>query len=188
MSKTYKNGGYKKITLDSTVGCDPNSKDKPAGTFSYYVRINRQSWADLGLIKLEFETKTILGKKSKVMKKLPDNAPFFKAKHKAWKDSIDEVNAEIKRQVEANEGSKRKLDCKVDTETGKVVSWVLRNSNRKLDLPKSYGSSKESKTKTKPNVDVKPVQNTSKEAANLAAYSQQEVQAAMQVLSRLVNA
>lgn len=185
MSKTYKNGGYNKVTFDSTVGRDPNSKDKEAGTFSYYVRINRQSWADLGLIKLEFETKTILGKKSKTMKKLPENAEFFKDKHKAWKDSIDKVNAEIKSVVDANEGSKRKLDCKVDTKTGEVVSWVLRNANRKLDLPKSYGSSK---TTTKAKVNVKPAKNTSKEAMNLAAFSEQDIKATMQVLSQLVNA
>jgi len=189
MSKTYKNGGYVKVTLDSSVGRDPNSKDKEAATFPYYVRINRQSWADLGLIKLEFETKEINGKLSKVMKKLDENKAFFKAKHKAWKESIDKVNEDIESVLGKNRQSKRKMDCKRDAETGEIVSFVLREWKRNLDLPKSYGSSKESKTKTKPNVDVKPVQNnTSKEAMNLAAYSKQDVQAAMQVLTQLVNA
>ena len=187
MSKTYKNGGYVKVTLDSSVGRDPNSKDKEAATFPYYVRINRQSWADLGLIKLEFETKEINGKPSKVMKKLDVNKPFFKAKHKAWKESIDKVNEEIESVLGKNRQSKRKMDCKRDAETGEIVSFVLREWKRNLDLPKSYGSSKESKTKTKPNVDVKPVQNTSKEAANLAAYSQQEATYSQQDVAALIG-
>ena len=132
--KTIKNGGLQVVELSSAKIKIAGSGDIPAASWTRYDALNQAKWAEAGLIKLEYKTSEKTGKLS--VKRLAENAEFYRKQHKAWLDEGRRINAEI-RQVEKDNPnlSKQTLKLVKDSETGEVKRYVKRAGHRNVDQP-----------------------------------------------------
>ena len=162
--KTIKNGGLVKVEIDSYQIAIHGTTDIPAASWTKYDSLNQASWASQGLIKLEYKTDKH-GKRT--VKRLAENAEFYRKQHKAWKATEKAINDSMRKIEKENPTlSKQKMTLVKDADTGEVKRYVKRASYRNSEQPLHMQLKGAEKVKATAAKDAK-IQQQSEEIARL---------------------